>query len=150
MPAACAHIGLLHAKWGGEDPLLWTWGRGGGVVTPLPLRLRPWEHKPQFHLKVHAHMIKATQPFKRRNVDLKRPLKLNNQKTFFLNIADEYSHFSFVFRCKDVSACSIIGCLVQLFSVYGRPAYIHSYWGVTLWVVVPIIHRCVNPWVMPI
>ena len=33
------------------------------------------EHKPQFHSPVRAHLIKATQPFERLNVDFKGPLK---------------------------------------------------------------------------
>ena len=69
------------------------------------------EHKPQFHLPVQAHMIKTTQPFQRLNVDFKGPLKSNNQNTFFLNIIDEYSHFLFVFQCKDVGARILVqGC----------------------------------------
>ena len=66
------------------------------------------EHKPQFHLPVQAHMIKATQPFERLNVDFKGPLKSNNQNTFFPNIIDEYSHFPFVFPCKDVGARMLV------------------------------------------
>ena len=41
-------------------------------------------------------------------------------------IVGEYSHFPFALACKDVGAHSVIGCLCQLFSVYGMPAYNHS------------------------
>ena len=84
------------------------------------------EHKPQFHSPVRAHLIKATQPFERLNVDFKGPLKSNNQNTYFLNVVDEYSRFPFVFPCKDVSTRSVIQCFCQLFSLFGMPAYIHS------------------------
>ena len=84
------------------------------------------EHKPQFHSPAQAHLIKATQPFERLNIDFRGPLKSNNQNTYFLNIIDEYSRFPFVFPCKDVSSRSVIQCLCQLFSLFGMPAYIHS------------------------
>ena len=84
------------------------------------------EHKARFHSPAQAHLIKATQPFERLNVDFKGPLKSNNQNTYLLNIIDEYSRFPFVFPCKDVSTQSVIRCLCQLFSLFGMPAYIHS------------------------
>ena len=40
------------------------------------------EHKLQFNLPVQAHMIKATQPFERLNVDFKRPLQAQQSKHF--------------------------------------------------------------------
>ena len=80
----------------------------------------------RFHSPAQAHLIKATQPFERLNVDFKGPLKSNNQNTYLLNIIDEYSQFPFVFPCKDVSTQSVIRCLCQLFSLFGMPAYIHS------------------------
>lgn len=82
--------------------------------------------KPQFHVSLQAHLVKATQPFERLNIDFKGPLKSTNRNTYFLNVIDEYSRFPFVFPCKDVSTQSVIECLCQLFSVFGMPAYIHS------------------------
>ena len=84
------------------------------------------EHKPQFYSPAQAHLIKATQPFERLNIDFKGPLKSNNQNVYFLNIIDEFSRFPFVYPCKDVSTRSVIQCLCQLFSLFGMPAYIHS------------------------
>ena len=84
------------------------------------------EHKPHFYSPDQAHLIKATQPFERLNIDFKGPLKSNNRNTYFLNIIDEFSRFPFVFPCKDVSTQSVIQCLCQLFSLFGMPAYIHS------------------------
>ncbi len=84
------------------------------------------EVKPQFHSPTPAHLIKATQPFERLNMDYKGPLKSTNQYIYFLNVVDEYSRFPFVFPCKDVSTQSVIRCLCELFSVFGMPAYVHS------------------------
>lgn len=84
------------------------------------------ESKPQFYSPVQSHLVKATQPFERLNIDFKGPLKSNNQNVYFLNIIDEFSRFPFVFPCKDVSTRSVIQCLCQLFSLFGMPAYIHS------------------------
>ena len=50
------------------------------------------EHKPKFHLPVQAHMIKATQPFEKLNVDFKGPLIPNNPNPLLLNIVNECSH----------------------------------------------------------
>ena len=84
------------------------------------------EHKPPLHKHVQAHLIKATQPFERLNIDFKGPLKSNNRNSYFLNVIDEYSRFPFIFPCKDVSTLTIIRCLCQLFAIFGMPAYVHS------------------------
>ena len=84
------------------------------------------ENKPQFYSPVQSHLVKATQPFERLNIDFKGPLKSNNQNVYFLNIIDEFSRFPFVFPCKDVSTRSVIQCLRQFFPLFGMPAYIHS------------------------
>ena len=84
------------------------------------------ETKPQFHSQAPAQLIKATQPFERVNMEFKGPLKSTNQNIYFLNIVDEYSQFTFVFPCKDVSTQSVIRCLCELFSLFGMPAYVHS------------------------
>ena len=76
------------------------------------------EHKPQFHKPPQAHLIMATQPFDRLNLDFKGPLKSNNNNIFFLNVIDEYNRFPFVFPCKDVSTQTVIQCLCQLFSYW--------------------------------
>ena len=41
------------------------------------------EHKPQLHKPIRAHLIKATQPFERLNIDFKGPLKSNNRNSYF-------------------------------------------------------------------
>ena len=41
-----------------------------------------------------------------------------------LTIIDEYCQFPFAFLCGDVSAQSVIKCLLTLFSVFGMPTFI--------------------------
>lgn len=84
------------------------------------------EHKPQYHQPEKVHLIKATQPFERINIDFKGPLPSSNGNRYFLNIIDEYSRFPFVFPCPDVSTNTVIKCLTSLFSLFGMPGYVHS------------------------
>ncbi len=79
------------------------------------------ECKPKFYHPEEAHLIKATQPFERINIDFKGPLPSNNKNKYFLNIIDEYSRFPFVFPCPDVSAPTVVKCLTTLFSFFGMP-----------------------------
>ena len=84
------------------------------------------ECKPQYYRPAQSHLIKATQPFERLNVDFKGPLPSTDKKRYILTIIDEYSRFPFAFPCEDVSARTIVACLSELFSVFGMPTYIHS------------------------
>ena len=84
------------------------------------------ECKPKFHRPEEAHLIKATQPFERINIDLKGPLPSNNKNKYFLNVVDEYSRLPFVFPCPDMSTSTVIKCLTTLFSLVGMPSYVHS------------------------
>ncbi|KAK3726270.1 hypothetical protein QZH41_003048 [Actinostola sp. cb2023] len=84
------------------------------------------ECKPKFHHPEETHLIKATQPFERINIDFKGPLPSTNKNRYFLNIIDEFSRFPFVFPCPDVSTTTVIKCLTTLFSLFGMPAYVHS------------------------
>ena len=93
------------------------------TVNSCPICL---ECKPTFYRPEEAHLIKATQPFERINIDFKGPLPSNNKNKYFLNVIDEYSRFPFVFPCPDVSTPTVIGCLTTLFSLFGMPAYVHS------------------------
>ena len=61
------------------------------------------ECKPQFHRPERVPLIKATQPFKRININRRGPLPMNNGNKYFLMVVDEYSRFPFVFSCPDVS-----------------------------------------------
>ena len=78
------------------------------------------ECKPQYYSPEPSHLIKATQPFERLNLDFKGPLPSNNRSRFMLTIIDEYSQFLFAFPCEDVSAHTVIKCLSTLFSVFGQ------------------------------
>ena len=84
------------------------------------------ECKPQYYSAEPSHLIKATQPFERLNLDFKGPLPSNNRSRFMLTIIDEYSRFSFAFPCEDVSAQTVIKCLSTLFSVFDMPTFIHT------------------------
>ena len=84
------------------------------------------ECKPRFHHPERVPLIKATQPFRRININFKGPLPRNNGNKYFLMVGDEYSRFPFVFPCPDVSTNTVLKCLRSLFSLVGMPAYVHS------------------------
>ena len=90
------------------------------------------EIKPRFFKPEPAHLIKATQPFERLNLDFKGPLPSTNQNKYFLHIVDEYSRFPFVFPVSNMNAQTIIKCLCSVFSMFGMPSYIHSDRGSSL------------------
>lgn len=82
--------------------------------------------KPRFYKPQKAHLIKATQPFERLNIDFKGPLPSTNKNIYFLTIIDEFSRFPFVFPCSDMTSSTVIQCLCHLFALFGMPSYIHS------------------------
>jgi len=84
------------------------------------------ECKPRFHKPQSAHLIKATQPFERLNIDFKGPIPSSTRNNYILTIIDEYSRFPFAFPCPDVSTKTAKQCLIQLFSIFGLPSYVHS------------------------
>ncbi|XP_064093961.1 uncharacterized protein LOC135206538 [Macrobrachium nipponense] len=83
------------------------------------------ELKPQF-IKSSGQLIKATQPFERLNLDFKGPVPSQSRNKYLLTVVDEFSRFPFVFPCADMTTRTVIGCLVQLFALFGMPAYIHT------------------------
>ncbi|KRX75500.1 Pro-Pol polyprotein [Trichinella sp. T6] len=68
----------------------------------------------------------ATQPFERLNIDFKGPLPGHQNQRYMFIVVDEYSRFPFAFPCADVSAASAEKCLVELYSLFGVPSYVHS------------------------
>ena len=84
------------------------------------------ECKPRFYRPENSHLIKATQPFERLNVDVKGPLPSTDKNVYFLTVVDEYTRFPFVFPYADMPTPTVISCLCQLFVLFGIPAYIHS------------------------
>ena len=87
--------------------------------------------KPQFH-KSNGTLIKATQPFERINIDFKGPLPSASGNKYILTVVDEFSRYPFAFPVKDMVTPTVIKCLVQLFSLFGMPGYVHSDRGPSL------------------
>lgn len=83
------------------------------------------ELKPRF-FKHQGHLIKATSPFERLNLDFKGPLPTNSRNKYILTVVDEYSRFPFAFPCSDVSTQTVIKHLKSIINMFGVPAYIHS------------------------
>ena len=81
--------------------------------------------KPQFFRPEPKHLIKATQPFKRLNIDFKGPLPSCNKNRYILTVIDKFSRFPFAYPCKDVSSNTAIKCFCSLFSIFRMPAYTH-------------------------
>ena len=84
------------------------------------------ELKPKYHKPTQAHLIKATQPFERLNIDFKGPLPSASKNKYLLTVVDEYLRFPFAFACTDMKTPTIIKCLTQLLAIFGMPAYVHS------------------------
>ncbi|XP_031338116.1 uncharacterized protein LOC116167022 [Photinus pyralis] len=84
------------------------------------------ELKPRFYKSQENHLIKATRPFERLNVDFKGPVPSNTKNTYILTIVDEYTRFPFAYPCRDMTSATIKTNLYNLFSIFGTPAYIHS------------------------
>ena len=84
------------------------------------------EVKPRFHKPPPAHLIKATQPFERLNLDFKGPLPSTNRNKYFLHVVDEFSRFDFVVPTADMTSSTIIQSLCSIFSMFGLPSYVHS------------------------
>jgi len=72
-------------------------------------------------------LIKAMQPFERLGIDIIGPKQLSASKNrFILTVVDEYSRFPFAFPLKTITSEAVIGCLRQLFSIFGIPGFIHT------------------------
>ena len=84
------------------------------------------ECKPQYHKFPSSQLIKATLPFERLNIDFKGPIPSSTRNKYILTIVDEFSRFPFAFPCPDLSSQTVIKCLIQLFSIFGMPAYVHT------------------------
>ncbi|XP_064090685.1 LOW QUALITY PROTEIN: uncharacterized protein LOC135204401 [Macrobrachium nipponense] len=62
----------------------------------------------------------------RLNLDFKGPVPSQSRNKYLLTVVDEFSRFPFVFPCADMTTRTVISCLVQLFALFGMPAYIHT------------------------
>ena len=87
------------------------------------------ENKPRFYEPPQATLVKATQPFKRLNLDFKGPLTSKTQNKYMLTIIDEYSTLPFVIPCPDIMTTTVIQGLCSLVAILRAPAYIHTDWG---------------------
>ena len=84
------------------------------------------ECKPRFYKPTESHLIKATQPFERLNVDFKGPLPSNSKNRYFLTVVDEFTRFPFAIPCSDVRTPTITKSLCSIFSIFMLPMYVHS------------------------
>lgn len=84
------------------------------------------EVKPRFLKNYNHTLIKATAPMERLNIDFKGPLPTCTNNRYLLTVVDEFSRFPFAFPCSDMSAATVIKCLMKIFVVFGMPSYIHS------------------------
>jgi len=84
------------------------------------------ELKPRFYKPRQNHLIKATRPFERLNIDFKGPVPSSTGNPYILTIVDEYSRFPFAYPCRDMTSATVKKNLYNLFSIFGTPAYIHS------------------------
>ena len=89
------------------------------------------ELKPRFYKPPNAHLIKATQPFERLNIDFKGLLPTSTKNRYIFTIIDEFSRFPFAFPRPDTSS-SVLKYFKNLFSLFGMLVYIHSDRGSSL------------------
>ena len=82
--------------------------------------------KPNFGIRNTEKLIRALNPFDRVSIDFKGPLPTASRNKYILTIVDEYSRFPFAYPCADMNSSTVINCLNDLFSTFGRPGYIHS------------------------
>ena len=69
--------------------------------------------------KDNFNLIKATEPFERISLNFKGPLPTTSGNKYMLVIIYEYSHFPFVYACKNLKASTIIKKLTDLFCMFG-------------------------------
>jgi len=82
------------------------------------------EVKPQFFKPESQTLIKAVRSWDRVSVDFKGPV--SGPHPYLLLVADEHSHFSFIFPCKNMKSSTVTQCLLSLFCLFGFPGCVHS------------------------
>jgi len=121
---ALCHPGMTRMyHWTRSKNLTFTLDDIKRITTTCPICA---EVKPKFFKQEENHLIKATSPFERLNIDFKGPLPSNTGNHYILTIVDEYSRFPFAISCRDISSTTVINSSWQLLSIFGMPAYIHS------------------------
>ena len=84
------------------------------------------EIKPNFFKPQYTPLIKSSQPFERLSIDYKGPLPSDTRNRYLLTIVDKYSRFPFAFPCTDMLSTTVKKCLVEIFSLFGEPGFVHS------------------------
>ena len=84
------------------------------------------EVKPRFYKPNKTSLVRSTQPLEKISIDFKGPLPTSSKNKYLLTMIDEYSRFPWAFPCADMTASTVIKCLVELFSIFGLPQFIHS------------------------
>ena len=84
------------------------------------------ECKPRFYNSPSQHLIKATQPLERLNIDFKGPLPSASRNKYMLSVVDEYTRFPWAIPCPDLKAETVHMSLCNIFSVFGLTGYVHS------------------------
>ena len=84
------------------------------------------EVKPRFYKPNKTSLVKSTQPLEKISIDFKGPLPSSGKNRYLLTMIDEYTRFPFAFPCADMTASTVIKCLVEVFSIFGMPQFIHS------------------------
>ena len=74
--------------------------------------------KPKFITSSEGRLIKAIPQFQQLNIDFKGPLSsLIHGNKYLPTVINKFSHFPFVFPCKDMTGKTVTHCLDQLFSI---------------------------------
>ena len=84
------------------------------------------EVKPRFYKPNKTTLVKSTQPLEKISIDFKGPLPSNSKNKYLLTMIDEFTRFPWAFPCSDMTASTVIKCLVEVFSTFGLPQFIHS------------------------
>ena len=87
------------------------------------------ECKPKFFRpQEDGHVIRATRPFERLNIDIVGP-KVPAHRTgrrFLLVVLDEFTRFPFAFALSEITTAAVLSCLREIFSLFGTSHFIHS------------------------
>ena len=89
------------------------------------------EMKPRFIRRAPQTLVKASQLFEKLSVDFIGPLPSSSCNRYLLTVVDEFSRFPFAFPGADVAAETVMKHLINLFSVFGNPSFVHSDRGTT-------------------
>jgi transposase InsO family protein len=84
------------------------------------------EIKPRFFRPPRGQLIQASRPYDRISIDFVGPKESVTKNKYLLVMVDEFSRFPFVYPCADITAKTVIACLLNLFCLFGCPASIHS------------------------